>query len=140
MKSVQIRGFFGPYFPDSNWIQENTDQKKSVFEHFQRIISEKTFIFLYSDVPSTLHNFYKMFLLRHLFNNTGALRNQPNIYQTFGRAKDGNRGKFIGSNLVIFCYKEFEKFTLCNSVSQLEVIFIVYSEPIESGHVKMNFS
>ena len=26
---------------------------------------------------------------------------------------DGNPGKFIGSNLVIFCYKEFEKFALC---------------------------
>ena len=54
--------------------------------------------------------------------------------------KDGNRGKFIGSNLVIFCYKEFEKFALCKSISQSEVIFIVYSEPIESGHVKINFS
>ena len=26
--------------------------------------------------------------------------------------KDGNRGKFIGSNLVIFYYKEFENFAL----------------------------
>ena len=50
--------------------------------------------------------------------------------QRFGREKDGNRGKFIGSNLVIFCYKEFEKFALWNSISQSEVIFIVYSEPI----------
>ena len=31
---------------------------------------------------------------------------------------DGNPGKFIGSNLVIFCYKEFEKFVLCKSASQ----------------------
>ena len=57
-----------------------------------------------------------------------------------GREKDGNRGKFIGSNLVIFCYKEFEKFGLCKSVSQSEASFIVYSEPIERGHVKVNFS
>ena len=53
---------------------------------------------------------------------------------------DGNPGKFIGSNLVIFCYKEFEKFALCNSVSQSEATFIVYSEPIESGNIKINFS
>ena len=61
------------------------------------------------------------------------------IYQGFGREKDGNRGKSLGSNLVIFCYKEFEKFALCKSVSRLEFIFIVYSEPIESGHVKLIF-
>ena len=53
--------------------------------------------------------------------------------QGFGREKDGNRGKFIGPNLVIFCYKEFEKFALCKSISQSEVIFIVYFKPIESG-------
>ena len=58
----------------------------------------------------------------------------------FGRVKDGNRSKFIGSNLVIFCYKEFEKFALCKSLSQSEATFIVYSEPIESGHIKINFS
>ena len=58
----------------------------------------------------------------------------------FGREKDRNRGKFIGSNLIIFCYKEFEKFRLYKSISQFEVIFIVYSEPIESGDVKINFS
>ena len=58
----------------------------------------------------------------------------------FGRVKDGNRSKFIGSNLVIFCYKEFEKFAPCKSVSQSEATFIVYSEPIESGHVKFNLS
>ena len=60
--------------------------------------------------------------------------------QGFGREKDENRGKFMGSNLVIFCYKEFEKLALCKSISQSETIFIVYSEPIESGHVKINFS
>ena len=53
---------------------------------------------------------------------------------------DGNPGKFIGSNQVIFCYKEFEKFALCKSVSQSESNFIVYSEPIKSGHVIINFS
>ena len=58
----------------------------------------------------------------------------------FGRVKDGNRSKFIGSNLVIFCYKEFEKFALCKSLSQSEATFIVYSEPIESRHVKFNLS
>ena len=47
--------------------------------------------------------------------------------------------QFIGSDLVIFCYKEFEKFALCKSINQSEVIFIVYFEPIESGHVKINF-
>ena len=60
--------------------------------------------------------------------------------QGFGREKDGNHGKFIGSNVVIFCYKEFEKFALCTSISNSEVIFIVYSEPIESGDIKINFS
>ena len=54
--------------------------------------------------------------------------------------KDGNRGRFIGSKLVIFCCEEFEKFGLCKSIRQSEIIFIVYSEPIESGHVKLNFS
>ena len=49
-----------------------------------------------------------------------------------GREKDGNRGKFIGSNLVIFCYKEFEKFAMCKSISQSGVIFIVYSEPCKN--------
>ena len=56
------------------------------------------------------------------------------------KEKNGNRGKLIGSNLVIFCYKEFEKFALCKSISQSEVLFIVYSEPIESGYTKINFS
>ena len=52
--------------------------------------------------------------------------------QGFGREKDGHYDKFIGSNLVIFSYKEFEKFTLCKPVSQSEAIFIVYFEPMES--------
>ena len=60
--------------------------------------------------------------------------------QGFGREKDVNRGKFIGYNLVIFCDKEFEIFALCKSISQSEAIFIVYSEPIESEQVKINFS
>ena len=29
------------------------------------------------------------------------------VTQGFGMESDGNRGQFIGSNLVIFCYKEF---------------------------------
>ena len=62
------------------------------------------------------------------------------FYQGFWREKDGNRGKFIGSNLVIFCYKEFEKFALWKSVSQSEAKFIVYFEPIESGHVRQTNS
>ena len=43
---------------------------------------------------------------------------------------DGNRGKFIGSNLVIFSYKEFGKFALCKSVSQSEAKCIVYSSQL----------
>ena len=58
--------------------------------------------------------------------------------QGFEREKDGNRGKFIDSNFVIFCYKEFEKFGLCKFVSQSEATFIVSSEPIKSGHEKIN--
>ena len=34
--------------------------------------------------------------------------------QGFEREKDGNRGKFIGSDLVIFCSKEFEKSCCAN--------------------------
>ena len=48
-------------------------------------------------------------------------------------------GKFIDSNIVIFCYKGFEKFALGKSISHSKVLFIVYSEPIESGDVKNNF-
>ena len=59
--------------------------------------------------------------------------------QGFGKEKDENCSKSMGSNLVIFCYKEFEKFTLCKSFSQSETTF-VYSESIEGGHVKINFS
>ena len=61
------------------------------------------------------------------------------IDQVFGSEKNENRGKFIGFNLVIFCYKEFEKLGMCKSIRQSQVIFIVYSDPIESGHVKINF-
>ena len=48
----------------------------------------------------------------------------------------------IGANpsVLIFYYKEFEKFALCKSISQSEVIFIVYSQPIESRYVRINFS
>ena len=56
------------------------------------------------------------------------------------RRRMGIAAKFIASNVVIFYYEEFEKFALCKSISQLEVISIVYSESIESGHVKINFS
>ena len=63
-----------------------------------------------------------------------------NLYQGFGREEGGNRGKFIGSNIIIFCYKEFEKFALCKSASQSEATFIVYSEPVKYGYVKNNFS
>ena len=48
--------------------------------------------------------------------------------QGFGREKDVNRGKFIGSNLVIFCYKEFEKFAPCKSVSQSEATLFILSQ------------
>ena len=71
-------------------------------------------------------------------------RSGPKIKKN-GKTRDleGRRmgtGKFIGSNLVILCYKEFEKFALCKCVSQLKFTFIVCSEPIESGYVKINFS
>ena len=51
--------------------------------------------------------------------------------QEFGMEKEGNRGKFISSKSVSFCYKEFEKLALCKSVSQWEATFIVYSELTE---------
>ena len=51
-----------------------------------------------------------------------------------------NRGELIGSDLIIFCYKEFGKLTLRKSISQLELIFIVFPGPFKSGHVKTNFS
>ena len=34
----------------------------------------------------------------------------------------------------------FEEFALCKSVTQSEVTFIVYSEPVESRHLNINFS
>ena len=47
--------------------------------------------------------------------------------QEFGREKYENRAKFIGSNLVILCYKEFEKFPLCKSVANRkpQLLFIL---------------
>ena len=63
------------------------------------------------------------------------------FHQEFGREKDGDRRMQIFKfNLVIFCYKEFEKLKLFKSLSQSEVIFVVYSEPTESRQVKINFS
>ena len=78
---------------------------------------------------------YIFFIIFQVFQITPA-----RYAQGFGREKDGNRGKFIGANLVIFCYKEFEKFSLCKSASQSKATFVFHSEPIESGHVKINFS
>ena len=51
----------------------------------------------------------------------------------------------IAANSLVLTYlsfviKNFEKFALCKSVSQSEATFIVYSEPIEGGHVKISFS
>ena len=43
------------------------------------------------------------------------------------------------SVLTQLCYKEFEKFLLCKSVSQSEATFIVYSEPIEIRYKKLIF-
>ena len=42
-------------------------------------------------------------------------------------------------NLFIFCYKEFEKLTLCKSVGQSEVTLIVCSDPIVRSNLKTNF-
>ena len=47
---------------------------------------------------------------------------------------------FKGSCYAPVFYKEFEKFALCKSISQSEVKCIIYSEAIESGDVKINFS
>ena len=46
-------------------------------------------------------------------------------YQGFGRENDGNRGKFTGSNLFIFCFKESEKFALCNANRKPHLLFIM---------------
>ena len=62
------------------------------------------------------------------------------LNQQFGSEKDGNRCKFIDSNILIFCCRRSEKPALCKSISQSEVIFIVYCEPIKIGHVEINFS
>ena len=52
----------------------------------------------------------------------------------------GIAANHIGSNLVIFCYKEFEKFELCKCVSQSEATLFVYSDPITTiGHVNIIF-
>ena len=82
------------------------------------------------DIKSELYFLKLSFMLHmgHLFT------------QGFGRGKDVNYRKFIGSNIVIFCYKEFKKLALCKSVSQLETTFNVYSEPVKSSHVKISFS
>ena len=82
-------------------------------------------------VPSNANIFMGNFELKHIY---------PYIKAGIWKGERWNRDKFIGSNLVIFCYKEFEKFALCKSNNQSKVIFIVYSEPIESGHVEINFS
>ena len=36
MKSVRIRSIFGPYFPYSVRMRENSDQKNSEYGHFSR--------------------------------------------------------------------------------------------------------
>ena len=51
----------------------------------------------------------------------------------------------IVTNLLVltwlsFVIKNLKKFALCKSISQSDVIFIVYSEPIESRHAKKKFS
>ena len=44
--------------------------------------------------------------------------------QKFGIEKDRNRRQFIGSILVTFCYKEFEKLVLWKFIIQSEVILL----------------
>ena len=63
--------------------------------------------------------------------------NSHYLYQGSGREKDENRGKFISSNLVIYCYNEFEKFALCKSVSQSETTFIVEHLSLSQSKVVM---
>ena len=88
----------------------------------------------------TNYNFIKYCIIRIRIKKNFTIETYyPECSQGFGREKDANRSKFIGSNLVIFFYKEFEKFALCRSISQSEVIFVVYYESIESGHVKTIF-
>ena len=63
--------------------------------------------------------------------------------QGFGREKDGHRGKLIGSNLVrIFVIKNFKNSRCANLPANWKSLSepIVYSEPIKSGNVKINFS
>ena len=60
------------------------------------------------------------------------------------RDLEGRRMEIAATSSVLtqlsFVRKNFEKFALSKSVSQSKTVFIVYSEPIESGHVKINFS
>ena len=52
---------------------------------------------------------------------------QKNLFMTLLQGfemDDGNRGKFISPYLVIFRDKKNEKFVLCKSFSQLEVIYV----------------
>ena len=58
-------------------------------------------------------------------------------YQQSRREKDGNRGKFISSNLVNFSYKKFEKFAKWKSFCQSKATFIVYSELVANGCVQI---
>ena len=80
-----------------------------------------------------------------VFHHYKCLTNSDQVLNScgthrFGSKKDGNLGKLIGSNLVIFCYKEFEKFELLKSISQSEVTFIVYYESIISKRLKIKSS
>ena len=57
---------------------------------------------------------------------------KKNIYiQGVRGEKDGNRSKFIGSDLVIFCFKEFGKFVLCEYFRHSEAIFILRQSKVD---------
>ena len=85
------------------------------------------------DIPVTIYFYIK----EHPLKTSNKRTHIPLlINQGFGR-EIANRGKFIGSYLVNFCYKEFEKFAqLANRKSYL--LFILSQSKAE--HVKIKFS
>ena len=105
-----------------------------IFDIYYVALKILTYVMSYTEYASLVFEFDLIKAYLSSFRPFSAY-----LGQGLEREKDGNRGKFIGFNLVIFRYKELEKFALCKSISQSEAIFIVYSEPIESGQVKINF-
>ena len=59
--------------------------------------------------------------------------------QWFAREKGGNRGKFIGSNLGIFCYEEFEKVALRNLLANRKPHLLFILRQSEANMWKLFF-